>query len=486
MLDPASLPCFDEWDSILGENKLRQEVLSNIELRKLVVDEALKYVQEIGSELKESIEYTGQPLVLTGHQPVIYHGGILYKNYSLEKYVNSRDVIGLNITIDTDVADGGKIFYPVSPISAPKIKSFSISDDPNSSFLFQKITDKYDIEQCFEIVTSEFVNLGLNEKLPKIERVKNLYKDSCGANLVDANTKIRRILTKYNAQLELPLSRLLSLPIFQQTLSLFLEDFINVYFIYNKVLNQFRKNNGIKNKANPFPDLRQQGDLFETLFWVIDAKGRYSLHCKEDNSVIKIYAGNDFIADIPKNTASSYADFVPGKFLIAPKAVLITYLLRYILSNLFIHGVGGCKYDVFTDYFIGEYLGYTSPAFVSCSTDEYLFPEKVQKLKNINENKHILRDAIYHPHNHERLFSDDILEDILILSGQKNELIKGINSSNAKKDKREYAIKLKAIDRKIKEMIESNICLELDDDLLAFESFFSFREFPYFMTSETI
>lgn len=54
---------------------------------------------------------------------------------------------------------------------------------------------------------------------------------------------------------------------------------------------------------------------------------------------------------------------------LAPRALLMTGLLRYAGCDLFVHGLGGGVYDVITEEWLGEWLGWTlAPAVVATGT----------------------------------------------------------------------------------------------------------------------
>ena len=58
--------------------------------------------------------------------------------------------------------------------------------------------------------------------------------------------------------------------------------------------------------------------------------------------------------------------------LIAPKALALTLFVRLFCCDLFIHGVGGGRYDQVTDGVIRHYFGVEPPAFVVASMTMYL------------------------------------------------------------------------------------------------------------------
>ena len=50
-----------------------------------------------------------------------------------------------------------------------------------------------------------------------------------------------------------------------------------------------------------------------------------------------------------------------------PRAVVTTMFSRLVLSDIFLHGVGGARYDRLTDVIIERFFGIPAPGFVVAS-----------------------------------------------------------------------------------------------------------------------
>jgi hypothetical protein len=64
--------------------------------------------------------------------------------------------------------------------------------------------------------------------------------------------------------------------------------------------------------------------------------------------------------------------FAAAEVALAPKALLLTMFVRLFCCDLFIHGVGGGRYDSVTDGVCRRYFGIEPPAFVVASITMYL------------------------------------------------------------------------------------------------------------------
>jgi hypothetical protein len=83
---------------------------------------------------------------------------------------------------------------------------------------------------------------------------------------------------------------------------------------------------------------------------------------------------------------------------IRSRALTTTLWARLVLGDLFMHGIGGAKYDQVTDQIIERFFGFTPPAFVVASATLLLPIERdraTQDDARLVEQQ--LRELVYHP-----------------------------------------------------------------------------------------
>ena len=95
------------------------------------------------------------------------------------------------------------------------------------------------------------------------------------------------------------------------------------------------------------------------------------------------------------------------------------------LSDLFIHGIGGAKYDEMTDSICARLLKSLAPQFATVSATAYppLPPPFPVTDKSLRSTEHQLRDVQYNPDRH---LSSDSPTSIQSLVRQKQQILKGI------------------------------------------------------------
>ncbi|MEO0232797.1 MAG: hypothetical protein ABIL90_02490, partial [candidate division WOR-3 bacterium] len=148
---------------------------------------------------------------------------------------------------------------------------------------------------------------------------------------------------------------------------------------------------------------------------------------------------------------------------------------RIFLSDLFVHGIGGARYDEFTEKFFEDVFNLKIPEFIFLTGTFYLFEgnpsDLSSRISELIQKKNFL---IHHP---EKFLKDDPLVN------EKIKLIEEIR--NLKKNKREIGERIKKINEKLKEKIEGilkeiereiNVLMEKEEE----EKVKYYREYPYF------
>jgi hypothetical protein len=134
----------------------------------------------------------------------------------------------------------------------------------------------------------------------------------------------------------------------------------------------------------------------------------------DDHLVISDRDGRERKIDVrfPKLAAEQLANQISPNFKLRPRALLTTMYSRMILSDLFIHGIGGAKYDQLGDTIIRSYFMVTPPKFMVISATVKL-PEcpPTADVSRIPELKRMLRDTRFQP---ERFAKEAGLDNTLM------------------------------------------------------------------------
>ncbi len=132
---------------------------------------------------------------------------------------------------------------------------------------------------------------------------------------------------------------------------------------YNASLDEYRRLHRLRSAANPFPNLEEADGYEEAPFWILRGGRRVSLFVHRDGDRLQLRTSADVLPDLPVGPAGVDALRASG-VRIRPKALTLTMFARLCLGDLFIHGVGGGRYDRATDAVIGEVFGCAPPPYV--------------------------------------------------------------------------------------------------------------------------
>jgi len=422
-------------------------------------------------------------VVMTGHQPVIYHSGLLFKNQVLSEYVGSSDSIGINVIVDIDRGSAGQFFYPDGKRDTPVLEKGDIYGQ-EGVYEFQSLNEHERINKELSKCEEALLRLGFEQEALRVRKTLALYNSIRPGSALVANMLVRRAFERSPDYLEVPFSRLLDIPEVQKFLVSFISNFEKFHLTYNTSLHEHREEHNIKNLANPFPDLKQLKGYLELPFWFIDDSTgtRESCYLKREDKVL-IFSNGERV--IGKLTAENGADF-PKEIRLVPGGMLVTLLLRTLFSDLFIHGRGGGRYDVFTDRFIRAYFAMIPPVFVTASGSRHLFKDEIKWHEEFLEHEKQKREMIFRPKEFldSSLWSEVEKSSLSELVEKKEALIAELKRRKSiNEPAQEIGISIRQVDENIKSIVSKkfdSISAEAKVIQAGAEKIVYFREFPYF------
>jgi hypothetical protein len=169
--------------------------------------------------------------------------------------------------------------------------------------------------------------------------------------------------------------------------------------IYNGVLAEYRSLHGIRNPRQPVPDLQEDHEWIETPLW---------MWCQKNTRRRRVFVrplGATWQITDREGMFEMPSPFGPGGFFesaikVRPRALVTTMFARLVLSDLFIHGIGGAKYDEVTDEIIRRFFGIEPPKYITATATFRLPIERPHiTIEDVREVRQKLRDVRYRPEN---------------------------------------------------------------------------------------
>lgn len=322
------------------------------------------------------------PLICTGHQPELFHPGVWIKNFACASLAQQSGGVGLNLIVDSDVVTSRQIRVPSGSRTEPTITAIPF-DDPQPAQPWEDAA--IGSPHCFRAFPAKLSAAlqawditPLGSKHWPTSRL-----DAGELSLRDAFVQLRgRVERLWGAgTLELPLSVLCETEAclwFASHLFAHAERFAAVH---NQVLGEYRRLNRIRSQTHPVPALSATGGWQETPFWYwrTDDTSRRPLSVQRLGDCVRIGQPQDVLCEFPLAVNGSACCAVealqqlPAQGIrLRTRALTTTLFARMCLSDAFIHGIGGAKYDEMTDEILRRFFRLQPPAFVTLSATKFL------------------------------------------------------------------------------------------------------------------
>ncbi len=433
------------------------------------LDSAINYTRNLGLDTN-SVDPSA-PLIASGHQPTFYHPGIAIKPIAIARQASESGATALNITVDSDEFKDESVPVPTVQESLVRMDHTLCEHQTNHSY------ETVQIDQVMLINNLKGIaNLIDNSRLNQPGSAFRQFLGRIGSTKVDQydytalSILLRRLWAGHYTDrlLELPVSRLCGGDAFAK----FANDIINnlgeFAEVYNSELARYRKEHKLRYPANPFPPLSIDGQWRETPFWLLRNGERTHLYA-DSSGQLKDDKGDLFRFD--ETDSKGYG--------IRPRAITLSIYLRLFVCELFVHGVGGAKYDTITDPIIERFYKVEPPAY-TCLTAT-LHPGIVAEnpTNRIEEINHTLREIKHHP---EKMA--DTLPELHPLETEKIKLVDWINKPGA--DKKLLGGMIADINNRMSALL-APVIKELKEELKTLEpkerehQVAHARDYPYFL-----
>ncbi|MCG3131685.1 MAG: hypothetical protein FLDDKLPJ_02490 [Phycisphaerae bacterium] len=310
------------------------------------------------------------PLIVVGHQPEFMHAGVFVKNIAAASFASACGGSALNLVVDNDVPRSPNLRVPV--FNEPSVDLVEIPALPVRAGI-------------------PYEHLGgvASDALARVaDRTRDLLADAWASSLMpvffsgatdpgaDADWVGALSAGRRNVERKLGIGlrdlRVRDLP---------WHDFVGEVLrrrdefagVHNVALADYRRTQGVRGGNRPIPDLTRRGDLIEVPFWLTrPGATRQRCFARERDNRIELVAEDDARVDVPLTALSPPCDALPRVFAdagwaIRPRALTLTMWARVFLADVFIHGIGGAKYDRITDQIIRRFFGVAPPAYLCVS-----------------------------------------------------------------------------------------------------------------------
>lgn len=378
---------------------LREQLLS--ELPRLALQHTRRY-RDVTPEGWEE-----QGLILSGHQPRLFHPGVWFKNYVLSSLCQHGIGIPINLVVDNDLCGLPAIAVPVVNQGRAAFTNCHY-DQPgdNVPFELSRLLD----ESCFRSFPErlgQLIKPLVTE--PLVHRLWQHWsdlprdlRDNLGMGLAAARHKLE---SDFGWQtLELPLSQLCRTEAFACFLAELLLRAKEFRTIHNSALEEYRRLNRIRSKSHPVPSLTLEGNWCEVPFWGYSpAKPRRQrLFVQSSGEQLELSDRDGWSVKLDKlRLTEQLHELLQGPICIRTRALTTTLFSRVLACDLFLHGIGGAKYDELTNEIGQQIFGIPLPAFMTLTATVRLpGHERPTTAADVVRHEVLQRELKYHPEQH--------------------------------------------------------------------------------------
>ncbi len=349
-----------------------------------------------------------RPILMAGHQPAIFHAGVWFKNFALSHLAGATGSTAVNLVIDNDVASGSTVRVPtLDPETRLAAYRLIPYDRAGGGVPYEQTTiddrevfDRFDSEVREAVAT--LVRQPCVTQLWKHARTAIERCGVAGCALAQARHGLEGELGLRT--LELPLGVVCRNAAFAEFVLMILGELPRFRRCYNDAAQGYRKAHHIRSSAHPVPDLAEDGDWFEAPLWIYgnDSPARKAAWARmsDDEIVISDRGTRELRFDVryPKLAAEHLASLLGPNLKLRPRALLTTMYSRLVLSDLFLHGIGGGKYDQLGDMITRSFFMIEPPRFMVVSATVKLpgrpADNSAEALRGVQR---ALRDTEYQP-----------------------------------------------------------------------------------------
>lgn len=488
-------PAISEVNVLLDRNKQTQDHGARALLgrpwsdlcrraRQELVAAAVDYLRQAGEPIPSAMSASTttehaavETILLTGHQPELFHPGVWIKNFVLNGLARTYGAAALNLVIDSDTARDTALKVPGCDQREPRGLA-SAACDPSAVRRLTVPFDRWVHEVPYEErrVADEALFASLPERLAPFLRdwsAHPLLPDYwaevlsqaqrtplLGERLSAARRAVERRWGCHN--LEVPIGLVCQTEAFAWFSCQLLSQLPRFHAVYNACVHDYRRRHGIKSRFHPVPDLAVEGDWLEVPFWAWRSdrpwtgRRRRRIMARLERETLQLKIAGEPAAVLtlgalsnPNALVRAWQELERHGIKVRGRALMTTLYARLFLCDLFIHGIGGAKYDELTDEIVRRFHGIEPPGYLVLSATLLLsLPPYPARPEECARRAWQLHDLYSNPQRH-LAGSDSADAQALPLAAEKQAWIARAPASAAERHDRHRA--LRTLTRQLRE-----------------------------------
>lgn len=350
-----------------------------------------------------------EPIYLAGHQPQMFHPGVWFKNFALDSVARRHGATAVNLIVDNDVLSAASIRVPGGSVCEPNGEQIAFDQsDPKVPYEERRIEDRELLATFGRRAAEQIAPLVADPLLAQywpLVVASAKQTDRLGACLAQGR---HRLEAAWGLEtLEVPQSEVCSGEAFQWFTAYLLARLPDFRTIYNEAVREYRRIHHVRSSSHPAPELAEDGEWLESPFWTWTAASprRRRLFARSAGDEIVLCDRQSWEVRLPLRSDGDASPAVDRLMQlqregvrIRSRALITTLWARLALGDLFIHGIGGAKYDRVTDRLIERFFR-RSPPRIAVVSATLLLPIERERVTpdDARSIQQALRGLTYHP-----------------------------------------------------------------------------------------
>lgn len=308
------------------------------------------------------------PVIATGHQAEFFHPGVLAKSLAAAELARQRGGSPVFLVVDTDLPKSPGVRVPRRTSTGWSVATVELPGfEATRPVACQRRADRSSWKQFFGA-------LRLGRSGDVLDAFEAAWLSTAPQGEIDycrawmAGESAAETALGAGGIRFVRVSELSRWPEFRAFAAALTSDAAAVAGAYNAAQNAYRRRHRVRNEQRPAPPLAIEGDLIESPFWAFHPGiGRVHLRVQRRGAATELLADRTPIArlnDAELNDAAAHANGWPFEregWSLWPRALTLSGFARLALADLFIHGVGGAKYDEMTETWLSAMGGGLCP-----------------------------------------------------------------------------------------------------------------------------
>jgi hypothetical protein len=320
---------------------------------------------------------------LSGHQPELFHPGVWYKNFVLAAVAGQTQTWGINLLIDQDLIKTNTVVVP-SDEAGPLRRRVPFDYGGVGLPFAERRVEQFEVLRTFpERVAANAASWVRPELVAEMwPEVLHWSRELAGLGYGFAAARHLCEQRAGNQNLEVPLSWVCQTTSFAQFVVRILACCERFVACYNQGLDEYRLGYGLTGRMRPMPDLVTHDAWMELPFWIWSAQHpwRKRLMVRRTPDGWQLSVAGAAHVDLQawqlelksKTAVAQLLDLPHQQIRLRPRALMTTLYSRGILSQAFLHGIGGALYDQMTDRLAHDVFHWRLPDFAIATATVHL------------------------------------------------------------------------------------------------------------------